>query len=112
MNPRRLVCAALLACAAASSAHADGAADNIAENVRRIPPPGVAIPDDARAELTSCAAALQASLAAAATDWEKLPDRTRFLPDAEVFWKAVDWALRHDEIYDPKQVDWAREQLA
>jgi hypothetical protein len=112
MNPRRLVCAALLACAAVPSAHADGAADNIAENVRRIPPPGVAIPDDARAELTSRAAALQASLAAAATDWEKLPDRTRFLPDAEVFWKAVDWALRHDEIYDVKHVDWARAQLA
>ena len=108
----RLICAALLALCPAASLLADGAADNQIENVRRLPPPGVRIPDDVRGELTTRAEALHTRLAAAATEWQSLPDRARFLPDAEVFWKAVDWALRYDEIYDLKQVEWARAQLA
>ena len=111
MNSRRLACAVMLACASVVSARADGAADNLAENVRRIPPPGVAIPDDARAELRAQADTLLSKVTAAAADWAKLPDRIRFLPDVEIFAKAVDWALRHDEFYDGKQVEWAREQL-
>ena len=31
---------------------ADGPADNLVENVRAVPPPGVSISDDVRAELT------------------------------------------------------------
>ncbi len=108
----RLICAALLALCPAASLLADGAADNQIENIRRLPPPGVMIPDDVRGELTTRAEALHTRLAAAATEWQSLPDRARFLPDAEVFWKAVDWALRYDEIYDLKQVEWARAQLA
>jgi pimeloyl-ACP methyl ester carboxylesterase len=108
----RLICAALLALCPAAPLFADGAADNQIENVRRLPPPGVKIPDDVRGELTTRAEALHTRLTAAAIEWQSLPDRARFLPDAEVFWKAVDWALRYDEIYDLKQVEWARSQLA
>jgi pimeloyl-ACP methyl ester carboxylesterase len=90
------------------SARGDGAADNLPENVRRIPPPGVAIPEDARRELTSAAARLKENIDASAAAWEHFPVRYRFLPDVQVFWKAVDWALRYDEFYDPKQVEWAR----
>jgi hypothetical protein len=102
----------MVACAAARIACADGAADNNAETVRRMPPPGVPIPAEARAELTARVAELNRKLAAAAQEWEKSLERARFLPDVEVFAKAVDWALRHDEYYDTKQAGWAREQLA
>jgi pimeloyl-ACP methyl ester carboxylesterase len=76
-----------------------------------MPPPGVSIADEVRGVLTARAEALQRSLAAAAQAWIDHPERTRYLPDAEIFWKSADWALRHDEIYDVKQADWAREQL-
>ncbi len=88
---------------------ADGPSDNIPENVRRQPPPGVAIPDDVRAALTARAAAFREKLNAAGFD--KAPEKAKWLPDVEVLWKAVDWALRYDEIFDPKQTDWAAQQL-
>jgi hypothetical protein len=72
----------------------------------------VALPGEARAELTARTAELIRHISAAAQDWQAQPDRARFLPDVEIFAKAVDWALRHDEFYDVKQVAWAREQLA
>jgi hypothetical protein len=112
MIPRRLLCAVMLVCASVNVVCADGAADNRAENVRRIPPAGVPIPDETRAELSTRTADLHRELAAAAAAWSEHHDRVRFLPDVEVFTKAVDWALRHDEFYDAQQVAWAREQLA
>ena len=33
------------------------------------------------------------------------------LPDVEVFHKAVDWALRYDEFFDPKQITFAKTVL-
>jgi len=95
----------------AVSVLADGAADNLPDNVRRQPPPGVAIPDDVRAALTAEAAQLRENINGSAAAWEHFPDRYRYLPDAEIFWKAVDWALRYDEFFDPKQTEWARAQL-
>ena len=112
MNIRRLLGALVLGCVAATFTRADGASDNDEDTVRRIPPPGVPIPGEARAELTVRTAELIRQTAAAARDWHAQPDRTRFLPDVEIFAKAVDWALRHDEFYDVQQVTWAREQLA
>ena len=102
----------LTASAWALTARADGAADNNADTVRRMPPPGVPIPAEARDALTARTAELQRQLAGAAAEMKQFPERARLLPDVEIFVKAVDWALRFDEFYDAKQVDWAREQLA
>lgn len=107
MTPRLLLCLLLLAVPVL----ADGVADNIPENVRRQPPPGVAIPDDVRAALTAEAAQLRENINGSAAAREQFPNRYRYLPDVEVFWKAVDWALRYDEFFDPKQTEWARAQL-
>ncbi len=45
-----------------TAALADGPADNRSDQVRRVPPPGVAIPDTARQELTAGAARLATEL--------------------------------------------------
>ncbi len=89
---------------------ADGAADNLADKVRPIPPPGVAIPDDQRAALTAEAARLGAAIDSARSSLAGKP-ALGYLPDVQIFHKAVDWALRYDEFYEPKQTEWATEQL-
>ncbi|MDP3070682.1 MAG: prolyl oligopeptidase family serine peptidase [Opitutaceae bacterium] len=74
----------------------------------------MAIPAAARDELTGGAAALRNELDALTADLTKARNARllALLPDAEVFHKAVDWALRYDEFFDVKQVEVARRLLA
>lgn len=95
------------------SALADGAADNLTDNVRRQPPPGVKIYDDVIwKSLTDETARLAAAIEAARAELAgKKSPLLAFLPDVQIFHKAVDWALRYDEFYDVKQTEWAAQQL-
>ena len=87
---------------------ADGPADNKAQNVRRIPPAGVPVPDDKRAALTAETEKLGAVLAELA----KSPaTKQAWLPDVLIFHKAVDWALKYDEFFNDKQFATAAELL-
>lgn len=64
MSALRLLCLLLpLIAVSAPRLHADGAADNLSENVRRMPPAGVAIPEEVRAPLTAETARLAAAIA-------------------------------------------------
>lgn len=94
-----------------SLALADGAADNLAENVRRIPPAGIPIPDETRTVLTAETQKLATAIEAFRAQSSGQPDRLRYLPDIQIFHKAVDWALRYDEFYEPQQTTWASDQL-
>jgi len=82
------------------------------EEVRPVPPPGVPVPDDVRAELTAGAASLAKEIAKLKTELADKPKLLALVPDVEIFHKAVDWALRYDEFFDRKQFDAARKQLA
>jgi len=106
---KRLLCLLLLT--TCSSAFADGAADNQSENVRRMPPAGIPIPDEARAALTAETQKLGAAIEAFRAQSASQPERLRYLPDVQIFHKAVDWALRYDEFFDLKQPEWAIDQL-
>ncbi len=106
MNIRLLLLPILLA----SRVFADGAADNLTDNVRRQPPAGVAIPDDVRKSLTDEVAKLGTGIDLARGELKDKPLLT-FLPDVLIFHKAVDWALRYDEFFDVKQTAWAGQQL-
>jgi dienelactone hydrolase len=78
-----------------SNLYADGAQDNLAATVRPIPPAGIKVPDADRA-------VLQKGLASLATEIEKLrlqPEAHRLLPDVQIYFIAVDMALRHDEFF-------------
>ncbi len=78
---------------------------------KQLPPPGVAIPDADRAELTAAAAELGKEIAV--LKLSKLGGgMSALIPDVEVFHKAVDWALRYDEFYNVKEVATARTLLA
>jgi len=78
---------------------------------KRLPPAGVAIPTEARTELTAGAAALRQEIDALASGLGGNPRLHALLPDVEVLHKAVDWALRYDEFFDGKQVAVARRIL-
>ncbi len=94
-----------------ATAYADGPADNRSDQVRRVPPPGVAVPDSTRAELSAEVARLGADLEALKTDLAKKPALLARLPDVQIYHKAVDWALRYDEFFRTNELDSARLQL-
>ncbi|MEO7701393.1 MAG: prolyl oligopeptidase family serine peptidase [Opitutus sp.] len=79
----------------------------------RLPPAGINVPADARAELTASAAALRTELDQLGGEMS-LPKNARLrrlLPDAEIFHKAVDWALRYDEFFNLSEIETARHLL-
>jgi Prolyl oligopeptidase family len=95
----------------AAGVRADGAADNRVDNVRRIPPPGVSIPDESRTELSEGVTKLAGEIDALRTSLSKQPELLAVLPDVQIFHKAVDWALRYNEFFRTNEVDTARNQL-
>jgi hypothetical protein len=91
---------------------ADGPADNIASNVRPVPPPGVEIPAADRDALTKGAAELKQLIEDAKKAQSKNPKLADLLPDVEIFHKSVDWALRYNYFNKPGETKVAFEQLA
>ena len=99
----RLPLSLLLSLATATALYADGPADNIAAQVRPVPPPGVTVPQPDMARLLLAAVALEteASATCSAAD----------LPDVVFFSKAVEWALMDNMIYDAAKDIAAAEKL-
>ncbi|HEY1082609.1 MAG TPA: hypothetical protein VGE29_10125, partial [Prosthecobacter sp.] len=91
---------------------ADGPKDNIADSVRPIPPIGVDLPEADVKALTQGLAELRSAIDAAAKAQAKNPKLADLLPDVEVFYKAVDWALKYKEVHKPAEVKSAQEALA
>src|ERR1043166_7278433 len=73
-----------------------------------IPPPGIAIPDADRQELTAGAAALRKEIDTLNQELAGKTSLVALVPDVEIYHKAVDWALRYDEFFDLKQVAYAK----
>ncbi|HZY90433.1 MAG TPA: prolyl oligopeptidase family serine peptidase, partial [Gemmataceae bacterium] len=102
---------ALFVLASAALLRADGPADNRPDNVRPVPPPGIAIPAADRDELRQGLDALGKEVEALRKDLQKRPTLLELLPDVEVFHKAVRYALDYNEIYNRNEVAVARSQL-
>jgi dienelactone hydrolase len=90
---------------------ADGPQDNLPDKVRRIPPPGVKIPEKDRRDLWTRVGFLEGSIKQLRNT---LKDQSALdlLPDVQIFSNAVRYALEYDEFYDAKEVAIARELLA
>ncbi len=89
-----LTALAALAALPASNTFADGPKDNIATQVRPVPPPGNDIPAEDLADIKKGLAELQQLI----NDIGK----HELLPDVLVYEKAVRWAIDYKEIYDGK----------
>src|SRR6266536_1718498 len=87
---------------------ADGPSDNLPDQVRRVPPPGIKIAEADRAELAAGVAELGKEIELLRECLKGKPAWFDLLPDAEIYHKAVDWALRYDEFYKSNEVQIAR----
>ena len=85
-----------------SSVRADGPADNQIDNVRPIPPIGANLADNDRRDLTDGLAQLGIAIETTRAALEEQVELQQYLPDVEVFHKAVQFALDYNEIYRPE----------
>ncbi len=85
------------------------------ETVRSVPPPGIAISEEQRvklaAELQSLKAKVAKIQAIASAKGKQQEMAERFLPDVEIFPRAVEIALNEDGFFDPKDYDRALDVL-
>jgi acetyl esterase/lipase len=109
MRPHPLLFVALLT---PSFACADGPADNVVEQVRQVPKPGIEIPDNDRRELDAGLARFKSKL-------EEIEHRLTqkgvfnraLVPDIRVYYKAVHDALAYNEIFAKEEIARAKSVL-
>ncbi|MBU6236487.1 MAG: prolyl oligopeptidase family serine peptidase [Planctomycetes bacterium] len=100
---RLLLCFGLLFLVDMDRTLGDGPADNQAQSVRPIPPPGIAIPAESRMALESSLKELETKIEALRAS--KDPLINKYLPDVEIFQRAVSIALTEDGFFDAADVD-------
>jgi len=86
-------------------------AEQTGSRARKIPPAGINISEADRALLLAGARELGDEIQALRSELQAKPSLLELLPDAQIFHKAVDWALRHDEFYRTNEVRIARQLL-
>ncbi len=92
--------------------HADGPGDNLPDKVRPVPPPGIKLSEAERTLLEDnpLKPSLN-SLGKEIAQLRKSRSSQQELPDVEIFYNAVRYALTYDEFYDAKEVAIAHKLL-
>ena len=90
---------------------ADGPADNLETNVRRVPPIGITVPDKDRKELEQGLDALAKEIENTRKAVAKKSDLLALLPDVQIYHKAVRYALTYQEIQKTNEIGLARQLL-
>ena len=93
-----------------SMALADGPADNQVATVRQVPPPGVMIDPADREALIGSLNQLNEKLDGLRAS--QLPLVREYLPDVEIFARAVNLALKEDGFFAPQEAGLAKQVLA
>jgi hypothetical protein len=89
----------------------DGPGDNVAEKVRPVPPPGVALADVDRLELEEGVAVLGKEIASLHDTLKSKPALHELLPDVQIYHNAVRYALTYNEFFNLKEVPVAKTLL-
>ena len=106
----------LLAVAAPHMTHldhrvfADGPADNKVENIRPIPPLGIEVPAEVREGIVQALVPLQQAVGQLRNDKNAIAQK--YLPDVEIFSRAVEIALNENGFFEPADFDRAKELIA
>ena len=84
---------------------ADGAGDNNVDNVRHIPPPGIAVSEADREELQNGLNVLGKSIEELKSlSAGTVADQPPLLPDVEIYYKAALYALKYNEFFNQNEV--------
>ncbi len=97
--------------AVAALARADGPRDNDPTRVRPIPPPGIKLTDADRAELQAGVERLGGEIDALRTALDGKRALLDLLPDVQIYFNAVRYALTYNEFFNPKEIAVARRLL-
>src|SRR5262245_17039356 len=84
--------------------YADGPGDNLPDKVRRIPPPGMAVPDTDRRELQTGIDELGKEIESLHAALKGKPALLELLPDVQIFHNAVRYALGHNEFHKANEI--------
>src|SRR4029079_16305101 len=98
----------LLCLFAPTLVRADGTGDNLPNQVRRIPPAGVAVPAADRTELEDGVRQLGIAIEELRAGLKGAPALLDLLPDVQIYHNAVRYALQYDEFFnarDPRRED-------
>jgi dienelactone hydrolase len=90
---------------------ADGPADNQAEKVRPIPPPGITLAEADRAELEAGVAELGKAIDSLREAAKSRPMIGDLLPDVQIYHNAVPYALTYNEFFNEREIPVARALL-
>ena len=88
------------------------AQDKGAKTVNPIPPPGIKIPEEIFKDLKKGTVELYKEIEELRTSLAKKPELLKLLPDVQIFYNAVYYALRYDEFYAKGEVETAKKLLA
>ncbi len=94
-----------------TSARADGPADNVPDKVRPVPPPGIAITEMDRAELSEGVEQLGREIEGLRGEPRSKSGLLELLPDVQIYHKAVQWALEYHEFFKTNEIGVARTLL-
>ncbi len=90
---------------------ADGPMDNLADKVRPVPPPGIKLSLEDQGELIEGVENLAVKIEAIRKELAGKPDLLAFLPDVEVFHRAVYYAYKYNEFHAAGEIAVAKKLL-
>ena len=98
--------------ASAALGQAETASPTLVAETPRVPAVGIEIPKNTRLALRERTDALGQAIDQLRVQFAETPPLLRFLPDVQVYHKAVDWALRHRLFFKDSEFKTAEELLA
>ena len=98
--------------ASAALGQAETASPTLVAKTPRVPAVGIEIPKKARLALRERTDALGRAIDQLRVQFAETPPLLRFLPDVQVYHKAVDWALRHRLFFKDSEFKTAEALLA
>ncbi|HEY8748035.1 MAG TPA: prolyl oligopeptidase family serine peptidase [Tepidisphaeraceae bacterium] len=104
MKPRTFCIACLAALLASGISINTATAQQNRGGIRRIPPAGVAVPDNDRTELQTGVEQLGKEIADLRQSLAKQPAMLDLLPDVQIFHNAVRYALAYDEFFNAGEI--------
>src|SRR5262245_5189360 len=94
-----------------STVRADGPLDNIVDKVRPVPPAGIAVPAEVRKDLQASVDALGKEIEQLRALLKGKNQLLEFIPDVQIYHRAVHDALKYDEFYNAKDFANAKKLL-